>query len=107
MSRPDLSLRSRAIVEAVLLSGGSIGTAQHVAPRLGLRNRFELARFLKREGLPPLHQLAAWASVLAWLECAERTGCSLCWLAFRARKDPAACYRTVRRVTGLAWMDLR
>src|SRR5207248_7633617 len=42
-SRPDLSLRSRAVVEAVFLSGGSIGTAQQVAPYLGLHNRFELA----------------------------------------------------------------
>src|SRR6266513_1147314 len=66
-SRPDLSFRSRAVVEAVFLSGGSIGTAQQVAPHLGLHNRFELARFLKREGLPPLHDLAAWASVLAWV----------------------------------------
>ncbi len=106
-SRPDLSLRSRSILEAVLLSGGSIGTAQQVAPHLGLHNRFELARLLKREGLPPLHDLAAWASVLAWLDRAEGTGCSLCQLAFRARKDPATCYRTVKRVTGLRWVELR
>ncbi len=106
-SRPDLSLRSRSVVEAVLLSGGSIGTAQEVAPYLGLHNRFELARLLKREGLPPLHDLAAWASVLAWLDRAEGTGCSLCQLAFRARKDPATCYRTVKRVTGLRWAELR
>ncbi len=106
-TRPDLSLRSRAVVEAVFLSGGSIGTAAQVAPHLGLHNRFELARFLKREGLPPLHDLAAWASVLAWLDRAEGTGCSLCQLAFRARKDPATCYRTVKRVTGLRWGELR
>ena len=91
----------------MLLSGGSIGTAAQVAPHLGLHNRFELARFLKREGLPPLHDLAAWASVLAWLDRAEGTGCSLCQLAFRARKDPATCYRTVKRVTGLRWVELR
>jgi hypothetical protein len=94
-------------MEAVLLSGGSIGTAQQVAPHLGLHNRFELARLLKREGLPPLHDLAAWASVLAWLDRAEGTGCSLCQLAFRARKDPATCYRIVKRVTGLGWIELR
>ena len=106
-SRPDLSLRSRAVVEAVFLSGGSIGTAQQVAPHLGLHNRFELARFLKREGLPPLHDLAAWASVLAWMDRSEHTGCSLCRLAFGARRDPAVCYRTVKRITGLPWRDLR
>jgi len=106
-SRPDLSFRSRAVVEAVFLSGGSIGTAQQVAPHLGLHNRFELARFLKREGLPPLHDLAAWASVLAWMDRSEQTGCSLCQLAFGAKRDPAVCYRTVKRITGLQWRDLR
>ena len=106
-SRPDLSLRSRAVVEAVFLCGGSIGTAQQVAPHLGLHNRFELARFLKREGLPPLHDLAAWASVLTWVDRNELTGCSLCQLAFRARRDPAVCYRTVKRITGLQWHDLK
>jgi hypothetical protein len=95
------------VVEAVLLSGGSIGTAQQVARNLGLPNRFQLARMLKREGLPPLHELAGWASVLAWVDRVERTGCSLCQLAFRARKDPAACYRTVRRVTGERWQVIK
>jgi len=95
------------VVEAVLLSGGSIGTAKQVAPHLGLHNRFELARFLKRERLPPLHDLAAWASVLAWVDLSERTGCSLCQLAFGARRDPAVCYRTVKRITGLNWHELK
>ncbi len=62
---------------------------------------------LKREGLPPLHDLAAWASVLAWVERSEHTGCSLCELAFRARRDPAVCYRTVKRITGLRWRELK
>ncbi len=106
-SRPDLSLRCRAVVEAVLLCGGSIGTAGEVAPHLGLHNRFELGRLLKHEGLPALHYLAAWASVLSWLDGAESTGCSLCQLAFRARKDPATCYRTVKRITGLPWLEIR
>jgi len=105
--RPDLSLFSRAVIEASLLTGGSIGTAQQVAPSLGLRNRFALARLLKREGLPPLHELAGWASVLTWIDRAECTGCSLCHLAFRERKDPATCYRTVKRITGLRWHELR
>lgn len=106
-SRPDLSLRSEAVVGAVLLSGGSIGTAGEVAPYLGLHDRFELARLLKRERLPALHHLAGWASVLTWLEGTESTECSLCQLAFRARKDPAACYRIVKRITGLAWLEVR
>src|SRR5712692_3302372 len=106
-THPKLSLRARAVVDALFLSGGSIGTAHEVASRLGLRNRFELARLLKAEGLPPLHDLAAWASVVAWVQHAERTGQSLCQLAFRAHKDPAVCYRTVKRVTGLPWQELK
>ena len=26
---------------------------------------------------------------------------------FRARKDPATCYRTVKRITGLRWLEIR
>ena len=78
-----------------------------MAPRIGLRNRFELARLMKREGLPPLHELAAWATVLSWVETSERTHYSLCRLAFRCRKDPAVCYRTVKRITGLGWREVR
>jgi hypothetical protein len=106
-THPNLSLRARAVIDAVFLSGGSIGTAHEVASRLGLRNRFALARLLKAEGLPPLHDLAAWASVVAWVQDAERTGQSLCQLAFRAHKDPAVCYRTVKRITGLQWQELK
>jgi len=106
-SLPHLSLRARIVMDASLLSGGSIGTAQSVARHLGLSDRFALARLLKQQGLPPLHSLASWASVLTWVAHAERTGCSLCELAFRARKDPAFCYRTVKRVTGHRWKETR
>jgi len=104
---PHLSVRAQAIVDALLLSGGELGTAKELASHLGESNRFALARLLRREGLPPLHSLAAWTRVLTWVESAERTGCSLCQLAFRCKKDPAVCYRTVKRVTGLSWGDVR
>ncbi len=67
-----MTLVPRAIVEAVLLSEGSIGSAQTVARELGLANRFKLARILKAAGLPPLHRLAEWATLEAWLRMAER-----------------------------------
>lgn len=104
---PRLSIRAQAIVDALLLNGGELGTASELAPYVGEANRFALARLLRREGLPPLHSLAAWTRVLTWIERAEESGCSLCQLAFRCKKDPAVCYRTVKRVTGLSWGALR
>ena len=105
--RPALTPLSRAIVEAVCLAEGTIGSADTVAHSLGLKNRFTLARLLKRERLPPLHRLAEWATVLSWVTAAEERGVSLCWLAFRARRHPSACYRLVREVTGLCWDQVR
>jgi hypothetical protein len=105
--RPGMTLFSRAIVEAICLSEGPIGSARDVARQLGLQNRFKLARLLKREGLPPLHRLAEWATVLSWVLAAERDGVSLCWMAFRSRRHPSACYRLVREVTGLRWEEVR
>lgn len=106
-TRPAMTLYPRAVVEAVLLSEGPIGSAQRVAQELGLPNRFKLARLLKREGLPPLHRIAGWATVLSWTICAERRGVSLCWIAFRAGRHPSACYRLVREVTGARWEEIR
>ena len=104
---PHLSVRAQAILDALLLSGGRLGTARELAPQIGEPNRFALARLLRREGLPPLHSLAAWMRVLTWVERAEESGSSLCELAFRCKTDPAVCYRTVKRVTGLSWGALR
>ncbi len=105
--RPGLTLPSRAIVEAVCLAEGSIGSADEVARTLGLKNRFTLARLLKREGVPPLHRLAGWATVLSWVLAAEQSGVSLCWLAFRSGRHPSACYRLVREVAGVRWEIVR
>ena len=102
-----MPLVPRVVVEAVLLSEGSIGTAQGVARQLGLPNRFKLARILKKAGLPPLHRLAEWATLESWLRTAEQKDVSLCYLAFRARRHPSACYRLVKELTGLRWGELR
>ena len=61
---PWLSFRVRALLDALLLSGTSIGSAGEVADHLGIGNRFHLARVLRANGLPPLHRLAAWMGVL-------------------------------------------
>ncbi len=106
-ARPTLAPVPRAIVEAICLAEGSIGPAERVAQTLGLRNRFELARLLLRERLPSLPRMAKWATVLAWVAAAERDGVSLCRMAFRADRYPAACYRLVKEVTGLCWAEVR
>jgi hypothetical protein len=105
-ARPRMTLRARAVIEAVVLSRGSIGSAQAVARVLGLTNRFQLARLLEHEGLPPLHRITDWVTVLNWLDSAEREDVSLCWLAFRSHRHPSACYRLVKRVTGHGWEDV-
>ena len=106
-ARPLMTLLPRAIVEAIFLSEGSIGSAQAVSRALGMRNRFELGRMLRREGVPPLHRLAEWATVYSWIVAAERDGVSLCWIAFRSHRHPSACYRLVKEVTGQRWQEVR
>lgn len=104
---PGMAVLSRAVLEAILLAEGPIGSATAVARHLGLVNRFRLARMLKREGLPPLHRLGEWATVLSWAIAAEREGISLCRIAFRTRRYPSACYRLVKEVTGLGWEQVK
>jgi hypothetical protein len=106
-ARPGLHLFPRAIVEAILLTKGRIGSATVVAGALGLGSRFRLARLLKREGLPALHRIAGWVTVDAWVSAAEREGISLFRLAFRSHRHPSACYRLVKEVTGLSWAEVR
>ena len=105
-ARPQMRLRARAVIEAVLLSKGPIGSAQVVARALGLSNRFQLARLLEHEGLPPLHRMTEWVTVLNWVESAEREHVSLCWMAFRCHRHPSACYRLVKKVTGHGWEEV-
>jgi len=104
---PHLSFRLRALIDALLLAGGSVGTAQELADRLGFQNRFCLARVLARAGLPPVHRLSGWITVLHWTWAWEREGVSLPRAALRAGREPPACYRLVRRVTGAPWAQVR
>jgi len=105
-ARPGMKFRARAVIEAVLLSKGPIGSARKVARELGLTNRFQFARMLKNEGLPPLHRLTEWVTVLSWIESAEQKRVSLCWMAFRSHRHPSACYRLVKKVTGHGWEEV-
>jgi DNA-binding beta-propeller fold protein YncE len=100
---PDLSSESRAVVNTLGCLNGNAPSARDMATWVGLRDRYQLARALRRDGLPPLEQLAGWTRVLYWMIEAETTGVSLRQLAQRERVDPAVAYRLVQRVTGVPW----
>ncbi|SRR6266480_1763250 len=101
------SSSGRAVLDALAACGGVYGTAQFFAARLGLRDRHQLARVLTREGLPPLEELAAWVRAIAWVMHSEQYRTPLYRLAKHAQLDPATCYRSVRRLTGANWGDVR
>jgi YVTN family beta-propeller protein len=100
---PELSSASRAVVSTLGCLNGNAPSARDMAVWVGLRDRYQLARVLRRDGLPPLEQLAGWTRVLYWMLEAETSGASLRQLAQRERVDPAVAYRLVHRVTGLPW----
>jgi hypothetical protein len=104
---PHLTFRTRAILDALLLTSAGIGSAGRVARLVGLPSRFALGRMMRREGLPGLRELADWVSVLEWVSAAERTKASLFALATRSHKSPAVAYRVVKRLTGLTWAQLK
>lgn len=106
-SLPWLSARGRAAVNFLVSENGRVSSAQSLASRLGLRNRYQLARLLRSEGLPPYDVLTGWVSLLYWRLEAERTNATLVTLAHRSRVAPATSYRLVRRITGARWSDLR
>lgn len=104
---PTLSFQARAVLDALLLTRGRVGTAQQLADRLHLRSRFELAALLRVNGLPPLHRLSAWITVLCWVSDWENTRVSLFRAASKDDREPAACYRLVTRLTGMQWTKAR
>ncbi len=104
---PGLSFRTRALVDALLLTGGGVGTAGPIASHLGLRSRFQLAALLHAEGLPSLHRLSGWMTVLRWTWEWKHEATSLCRAALRTGKEPATNYRLVKRITGVPWVKVR
>lgn len=104
---PHVSPTSRAVLSTLACRNGHAPPAAEVAAWVGLRDRFQLARVLRADGLPPLEQLTGWIRVLYWVLQAEATGASLLELMQREGLDPATGYRLVRRVTGLRWSEVR
>jgi DNA-binding transcriptional regulator YdaS (Cro superfamily) len=102
-----LSPQGHAVIQQLVATQGYAGSAHEIAVAVGLRNRFQLSRLLDREGLPSLENLAAWIRVMIWALEWETSKTSLSQSALGAIRDPAACYRTVERVTGLTWNKVR
>lgn len=104
---PSLSADGRAVISALGCFNGYPSSAGDLAAMVGMRSRYQLARALRREGLPPLEELAGWARVLYWKVEAERNGTSLRRLVQGADLDVTTAYRMVRRLTGLRWSELQ
>jgi DNA-binding beta-propeller fold protein YncE len=106
---PWLSTDGRAVVNTLICNNGRIDSTQALCQNVGLRNRFQLSRLLRREGLPPYEELSGWVCVLCWMLRADAgigRGALLA-LARQTAMQIATCYRLVRRVTGYSWKDLR
>jgi len=100
---PRLSATGREIMALLADSGGRIESADSVALRLSLRSRHQLARALRREGLPQIEELCAWIKALHLLFEWEHTRRSLYTLALDAELYPPTCYRLIKRITSKTW----
>ena len=104
---PHVSDNGRALLSVLGCVNGHPPRPKELAEWLGFHDRYQLARALRREGLPPLEVIGGWARTLYWVLEAETSGVSLRELADRERVDPAVAYRLVRRVTGQRWSEVR
>ena len=104
---PGLSRVGRAVVSTLACRNGATASAHELAVSVGLRDRHQLARRLRRDGLPPLERLTGWTRVLHWILEATSDDTSLRQLARGEHLDPAVAYRLVRRVTGQRWSEAR
>lgn len=102
-----ISPATRAALDALIECDGRVMSASFLAARAGLANRHQLARLFHREGLPSIDDTCAWIHLLTWAATWETERKSLCRSALCSGRDPAVCYRVVRRLTGLPWSEVR
>jgi hypothetical protein len=95
------------VLSALIHAEGRVLSMDRVAAGLGLRSRHQLARQLARAGAPPFGELAGWIQVLVWVWGWETGQIGLAQSALAVQREPAACYRTVHRVTGAEWRQVR
>ena len=106
-SLPHVSVRGRALLSALACVNGRPSSTTELAQWLGFHDRYQLARALKREGLPPVETLGGWTRTLYWIIESQASGATLRELAIREHLDPAVAYKLVRRVTGRRWSEVR
>ncbi len=103
---PARTADGQRIVQAIAACGGDVPTADELAGQLDFDNRHQMARAMMRAGLPPLEHVSGWAMVLGWTARAEQEGTTLCEVALETDRDPAVCYRLVKRLTGKVWTEV-
>ena len=104
---PGLSVHGRALLSALACVNGHPTSISDLAEWLGFHDRYQLARALRREGLPPMETLGGWTRTLYWIIESQTSGATLRELARREHLDPAVAYRLVRRITGRRWSEIR
>src|SRR5881628_1408548 len=104
---PHLSVDGRALLSALGCVNGRPTSISDLAQWLGFHDRYQLARALRREGLPPMETLGGWTRTLYWIIESQTSGLTLRELAQREHLDPAVAYRLVRRITGHRWSEIR
>jgi hypothetical protein len=102
-----LSPAAQAVVTAIVTAGGAFVSSSALARKVGLRDRYALDRLLQNEGLPTYKQFSGWIRVLGWVLDWEKNGVALSSSALRSGKNAGIYARTVRRVTGLSWTEVR
>ncbi len=103
----SLTARGTVVVRAIVHSGSRFVNSTTLARRVGLRDRHQLDRLLHNEGLPTYKELAGWIRVLMWVVEWEQSGMALSTSALNAGLSPEAYGRTVVRVTGSSWTEVR
>lgn len=78
-----------------------------LARRLGLRNRFQLARLLTGHDLPSLTSLRMILWAVTRVHRWETQGLPLSRQALLQGRDPAAWSKSFRRITGHHWREIR
>src|SRR5207302_9913523 len=96
---PGLSPDSRAVVRVLGCCNGQL-TPTSVAQWLGLRTRYQVARLLRRDGLPPVGVLRAWGPHLYCRRRAVATAASALLPVSGFGPGPACSFPPLFRLSG-------